>query len=131
MFFLGMNILSLPFHFHELYALLNELNYGPDIIAISESRLKSSTQSIVKINLENYCVEHTPTEYSSGDALLYIKNDISYKRRNDLKIYKPKERESVFIEIINKTSKNIMLCTSINTRHVVFQNSTTPTLKTF
>ena len=122
-----MNILSLPFHF--LYALLSELNYGPDIIAISESRLKSSTQSIVKINLENYRVEHTPTKYSSGGTLLYIKNDISYKLRNDLKIYKPKELESVFIEIINKSSK--MLCASINTRHLVFQNSTTPTLKTF
>ena len=131
MSFLHMNILSLPFHFHELYALLSELNYGPDIIAISESRLKSSTQSIVKINLENYCVEHTPTKYSSGGTLLYIKNDISYKLRNDLKIYKPKELESVFIEIINKTSKNTMLCASINTRHLVFQNSTTPTLKTF
>ena len=85
-----MNILSLPFHFDELYALLSESNHSPDIIVISESHLKSSTQSIVKINLENYCVENTPTESSNGGTLLYIKNDISYKLRNDLKIYKPK-----------------------------------------
>ena len=52
-----MNVSSLPFHFDELYALLSELNHSPDIIAISESRLKSSTQSIAKINLGNYCVE--------------------------------------------------------------------------
>ena len=101
-----MNILSLPFHFDELYALLGELNRSPDIIAISESRLKFSTQSIVKINFGNYCVEHTPTESSNGGTLLYIKNDISYELRNDLEIYKPKELESIFIEIINKTSKN-------------------------
>ena len=101
-----MNISSLPFHFYEFYALLSELNHSPNIIAISESRFKFSTQPIVKINLENYCVEYTPTESSNGGTLLYIKNDISYKLRNYLKIYKPKELESIFIEIINKTSKN-------------------------
>ena len=51
-----MNILPLHFHFGELYALLSESNHSPDIIAISKSRLKASTQSIVKINLGNYCV---------------------------------------------------------------------------
>ena len=86
MSFLHMNISSLPFHFDKLYALLSELNHRPDIIAISESHLKSSTQLIVKIILGNYCVEHTPTESSNGGTLFYIKNDISYKLRNDLKI---------------------------------------------
>ena len=109
MSFLHMNISSLLFHFDELYALLSELNHSPDIIAIFESRLKSSTQSIVKINLENYCVEHTPTESSNCDTLLYIKNDISCKLRNDVKIYKRKELESISIEIINKTSKNTIV----------------------
>ena len=103
-----MNISSPHFHFDELCALLSELNHNPDIIAISESRFKFSTQSIVKINLENYCVEDTPTESSNYETLLYI-NDISYKLRNDLKIYKPKELESIFIEIINETSKNTIV----------------------
>ena len=97
MSFLHMNILSLLFHFDELYALLSELNHSPDIIAISESCLKSSTQ-----NLENYCVEDTPSESSNGGTLLNIKNHMSYKLRNDLKIYKPKQIESIFIEIIKK-----------------------------
>ena len=61
-YFLHMNISSLSFCFDELYALLSELNHSSEIIVISESHFKSSTQSIVKINLENYCVEHTPTE---------------------------------------------------------------------
>ena len=104
-----MNISSLPFHFDELSALLSELNHSPDIIAISECRLGSSTQSIVMINLGNYSVENTSTESSNGGTLLYIKNDISYKLRNDLKIYKPKELESIFIEVINKTFKNTIV----------------------
>ena len=104
-----MNILSLRFHFDELYALLSELNHSPNIIAIFESCRKSSTQSIVNINLGNYCVGHVPTESSNGGTLLYIKNDISYKLRNDLKTYKPKELESIFIELINKTSENTIV----------------------
>ena len=107
--FFYVNILSLPFHFDELYALLSELNHCPGIKAISESHLKSSTQSIIKINLENYYVEHPPTESSSGGTSFYIKNDISYKLRNDLKIFKRKKLESVFIEIISKTSKNTIV----------------------
>ena len=103
------NISPLPFHFDKLYALLSELDHSPDIIAISECCLKSSTKSIVKINLENYCVEHTPTESSNGGTLLHIKNDISYKVRNHLKIYKSKELELIFMEIINKTSKNTIV----------------------
>ena len=109
MFFFHMNISSLPFHFDELYAFLSELNYSPDIIAISEPCLKFSTQPIAQINLGNYCVEHKPTESSNGGTLLYIKNNISYKLRNDLKIYKTKELESIFIEIINKTSINTIV----------------------
>ena len=68
--------MSLPFHFDELYALLSELNRSTGIIVISESHFKSSSQLIVKINLENYCVDHTPTESSNGGTLLYIKKMI-------------------------------------------------------
>ena len=39
---------------------------------------------------------------------LYISSDLNYKVRNDLKIYKAKELESVFVEIINKDKKTIL-----------------------
>ena len=38
---------------------------------------------------------------------IYIKNDIIYKVRNDLKIYQSEEIESVLIEIINSNERNI------------------------
>ena len=41
--------------------------------------------------------------------LLYISSDLNYKVRNDLKIYKAKELESVFVEIINKDKKNYII----------------------
>ena len=43
-----------------------------------------------------------------GD-LLYLKNNINYTLRDDLKIYKSKEVESTFIEIINPKEKNIIV----------------------
>ena len=41
--------------------------------------------------------------------LLYIKKDIAYKLRNDLKMYKSKHLKPTFIEIINQQKKNIIL----------------------
>ena len=37
------------------------------------------------------------------------KNDIIYKMRNDLKILKSKMLESIFIEIINRNKKNLIV----------------------
>ena len=50
-----------------------------------------------------------PTKSANGGALLYIKNGINYKLRPDLNINKDKELESIFIEIITKNSKNILV----------------------
>ena len=61
-------------------------------------------QSIVKTDLENYLVEHTPTKSSNSGTLLYIKNNVSYKLRNDLKTCKPIELKSIFTKIINEIS---------------------------
>ena len=54
-------------------------------------------------------IESTPTATSCGGAPLYINKDINFKIRNDLKIYKYKELESVFIEIINRKGKNTIV----------------------
>ena len=47
-----------------------------------------------------YNIKHTPTESSNGGTLLYIKQGINYKLRKDLQIYKSKELESTFIEVL-------------------------------
>ena len=39
---------------------------------------------------------------------MYVKKDLIYKLRNDLKIFKSKELESIFIEIINSKHKNVI-----------------------
>ena len=49
-----------------------------------------------------------PTKSGNGDALLYINNNINYKLRPDLNAEKEKQLELIFIEILQKTSKNIL-----------------------
>ena len=50
-----------------------------------------------------------PTNSANGGALLYIRDTINYKLRPDHNVEKEKELESIFIEILQKTSKNIMI----------------------
>ena len=56
------------------------------------------------IDLANYSYEH-----GTGGTLLYIRNDLSYKTRNYLNIYKSAELESTFVEIINHKKSNILV----------------------
>ena len=104
---LHLNIHSIQFHIEDLRILLQMLNYKFDIIAISESKLQTGVEPQVNINLPGYQYPlSTPTEASKGGVLLYVAEGINFKPRNDLKIYKSKELESAFIEIINPNEAN-------------------------
>ena len=80
-----------------------------DIIALIESRIKKNSVSPINIELENYSIEHTPTEIAAGGALLYITKRLSYHPRNDLNICTLGKLESVFIEIVCPKSSNIIV----------------------
>lgn len=56
------------------------------------------------IDVPDYTIEHCSTDGANVDALIYIKQNITYKTRNDLKIYENKELKLIFAEIINKSS---------------------------
>ena len=97
----------MSFHFDELESLISKSKNDFQIIGISETRLKESQET--NIQLENFNIEHVPTESANGGVLLYIRKAINYKLRPDLMIYKKRELESVFIEIIQKDSKNMVV----------------------
>ena len=92
--FFHINISSLPYHFLELHTLLATSEIELDIIDITESRLKSNKSHLTNITLPNYNIEHCPTDGLNGGVLLYIKEDMIYKKRNHLKILKCKMSES-------------------------------------
>ena len=59
--------------------------------------------------MKGYPHESWPTESAAGGTLLYIINNLSYKRRNDLCIYKSTELESKFIEILSPKKTNVIM----------------------
>ena len=107
--FLHLNISSLSYHFSELQTLLSSTKVNFNIIGISESRIKQNKNPIDNINLQNCNIEHCTTEAANGGVFLYIKDNIIYKLRKDLKICKSKYLESRFLEVINQSSKNVIV----------------------
>ena len=69
---------------------------------------KKDKSPINSINLKGYSHESCPTESAAGGTLLYISNNLSYKPRNDLCIYKSTELESTFIEILSPKKANVI-----------------------
>ena len=106
---LHLNISSLPFHIDEFINLLCELSYNFKIIGITETKLTNQKDPVNSIEIPNYSIEHTPTESDKGGALLYISNEINYKTRNDLQIYKEKLLESKFIKVLSGSNKNTVV----------------------
>ena len=103
------NISSLSLHLNELITILINYEQTFDILGITETRIRKQSFPINNIDLEGYNYEQTKTESKCGGTLLYIKKGIDYKLRTDLEIYKSKELESIFIEILNKNSKNTII----------------------
>ena len=56
-----------------------------------------------------YSYEYTPTESSKGGTLLYIDQNLRYRSKSDLTLYKSKEIESSFIEIIEPKKKDTIV----------------------
>ncbi|XP_057305356.1 uncharacterized protein LOC130642284 [Hydractinia symbiolongicarpus] len=104
-----LNIASLSRHKHDLETLLNILNFDFSILAITETKIMKNLNPNYDINLEGYQLFHTPTESSAGGTLLYVRNHFNCKIRDDLNIYKSKELESIFIEIISPRKKNTIV----------------------
>ena len=104
---LHLNIHSITRHIEELQIFLLLVNFLFDIICITESKIQKDIEPIVDITLDGYHKpESMPTEATKGGVLLYVNKELDYKPRMDLIIYKPKQLESMFIEVINKKYTN-------------------------
>ena len=80
-----------------------------DIIAVFESRITKIKVPPIDISIPNYSYKLCPTEANHDGTLIYIRNHLSYKTRDDLKIYKSFELESSFIKICNPKKTNIII----------------------
>ena len=94
-----MNISSLPYHFDDLKYLVEYCQNKPEVIGITECRLRAKRTVLLSIDLQDYTYEWTPTTASKGGTLIYNDNKLKYKTQNHLKLYREREIESTFIEI--------------------------------
>ena len=107
---LHLNIHSVEAHIEELRIVLQLLDFYFDFICLSESKITKGCDPRTDISLDNYQTPiGTPTEATKGGVLIYVKNGINFEPRDDLTIYKKKELESYFIEVIDDKSSNAIV----------------------
>ena len=119
---LHLNISSLSFHIKYLVNFLALLNTKFDVICITESHKNLLTTNI---ELPGYSIEKTPSESSAGGSLIYISQNLSYKRQTDLQICCSKELKSVYIEVIIRNKQSCILGTIYkhpSMKHFKFNN---------
>ena len=107
---LHLNIHSVEAHIEDLRIVLQLINYKFDFICLSESKIKKNCEPKIDIRIDDYQNPvGTPTVASKGGVLIYVKEGINFEPRNDLTIYKEKELESCFIEVLNQRQKNSII----------------------
>ena len=102
-------ISSLSYNNDDLASFVLNCRKQPRIIGISECRLRVNQQSLSSISLQNYTYNYelTLTDSLKGGKLIYINQNVKYKIREYLTLYKSKEIESTFLEIIENYQKNV------------------------
>ena len=107
---LHLNIHSVEAHIEELRIVLQLIDFEFDFICLTESKIKQNCAPKIDIKIPNYQYPvGTPTVASKGGVLIYAKEGIIVEPREDLMIYKEKELESYFLEVVNEKQKNSII----------------------
>ena len=103
-----LNIASLQKNKDELETVLSLIDLKFDIVGITETKLKLSSDPTFNININGFKCFSTPSEANKGGALLYIADRYNAKPLPHLNriMYKSNQLESAFVEICNKIHKN-------------------------
>ena len=104
-----MNIASLSAHIDDLKWLLDTLGHKFDIVGISETKIRESNEPLINIKLPGYEFIQIPTKSHFGGVVFFIKEDINYKIRHDLSKSIFEVSESIFIELTDKSSRNLLV----------------------
>ena len=92
-----------------------------DIIAITETSLKTGNNFKTNIDLEGYLSFSIPLNSNKGGSTIYAKSDLNILERTDLNSTSD-DYQSIWVEIKNEKSKNI-ICVSVY-RHPCNNNDT-------
>jgi len=108
---LHLNIQSLPAKHSKLEILLSQLNdrkIDIQYILLCETFLNDNNSNMYNLTGYNF-ISRQRQHGKRGGVGIYIKNNINFARRDDLAINIDGQFESIFIEIQNKTSNNIII----------------------
>ena len=107
---LHVNIASLNAHIEDLKTVLSRLKPEIDIIGISEHKIKKDCKPSNNINIGGYDeFIFEPTGSTHGGAGFYIKSGYDYLERKDLNLNSTSNFEAIFVEIILKDRKNLVV----------------------
>ena len=101
------NVNGLESKFEGLHDFLTGTTVTLDVIAITETSQHNEEFFTSNVSLEGYKPFYTPTNSSKGGTALYVNSNLNVFERNDLKTQNDLF-ESVWTEITNKRSKNIL-----------------------
>ena len=104
------NIASLNAHIDDLRTVLSRLDFNFDVIGISEHKIKKDVAPSNNIDIPGYDeFVFEPTETTHGGAGFYIRNDYDSLVRKDLRLNLASQFEAIFVEIILKDRKNLVV----------------------
>ena len=105
---LHVNIRCLNKNFDNLSSFLATLNRTFSVIGVSETWLDKNNDDSFKI--PGFKFKSNRRKHKSGGGVgIFIKSNLNFKLRNDLQSAAPDIYESIFIEIIQPSSKNILV----------------------
>ena len=113
------NINGLESKLDNLHEFLTASSTKLDLLAITETSEKEDTGFLNNVEIEGYEKYHTPSKTSKGGTAIYVNKDFDTISRTELNINNV-EFESTWIEIKNKTSKNIVCGTLYRHPHYNF-----------
>ena len=97
------NISSLPLYIDDLTTSLRLLNFSPDIIGLSETRITDIVNTYYKPHLENYVYyPSTNSSLRAGSAGIFVKSSLVVTKRGDLDISVPGLFETVWVDVEHK-----------------------------
>ena len=118
------NIRSLSKHFDELHTQLNMLNIPFDTIGIFESKQQVGKDFLINIQMDGYSMYSQPSKSSCGGCVLYVNSRLDHHVRDDLSVIED-DYETIWIEINNHKSKNLLCCCLYRHPSSDFTNLTT------
>ena len=103
---LHVNIRSLQKNFDDLYQLICQFKYPPDIICLSETRLKDQVPINVNTNGYNFVNANSPT--NAGGVGMYASSNINYSITKSFEIDND-GCENIWIKIQNNAKSSLII----------------------